>query len=171
MFLQFTTLTKDRQWREFSCQLDELEVGLDVLLSIVKMGDQLINAYLTDGDSRLALPVEAFEGDSFSEPIGQLKREWEQLLAQPPVSQSLTSVDWRKTEVIEPLIALKQRRIDGLQDTLNQMQQLLYTTELGMQEGPYKTRLITHYELIINRYTNSIARIENIYPSFSVTAN
>lgn len=86
VLLHLTAVDQQSNIREFSCDIDQLELGFDVLNQIVAHGDRLIWARLIDKLDIIALPIEAFDGDSVLEPIRALEREWKSILTQPSPS-------------------------------------------------------------------------------------
>lgn len=61
----------------------ELELGLDVLDSLIGSEEKVIMAYWIDNQQRLAIPLEVFDGQLFSAPIEKLKEEWDSILGKP----------------------------------------------------------------------------------------
>lgn len=58
-----------------------LESGLDMLTDLVNHGWKLTNIRLIDsGGTLIPLPVDAFDGNYFNEPLRELRKEWEELL-------------------------------------------------------------------------------------------
>ncbi|UHG94647.1 hypothetical protein [Spirosoma oryzicola] len=58
-----------------------MEVCFDTLSILVEKGWLLMHLVLSVDARLIPLPVEAFDGKRFSEPLAQLKREWEAILA------------------------------------------------------------------------------------------
>ncbi|MGA0559617.1 hypothetical protein ACO2Q8_23355 [Larkinella sp. VNQ87] len=161
MVLTLTTIDNQQQWRNFFCQVDELETAFDILSGIVQRGSQPVRASLRDGNGIIDLPLDIFNNHPFSEPIRILKKEWESILAQPlhkPVVQELTPSEW-----FTRLLKAKQNRIENLQKTLGQMQNLLLSTKKEMAKGPYKTRLMQRYQSSIDRYADLLAQAQLSY--------
>lgn len=161
MILSVTAIDRHQQWRSFFCQVDELEVAFDILNSIVQHGDQPLKASISDESSRIDLPIEAFGEQTMAEPIRQLKREWELILT-PPVEQAkeerAPQPDW-----FPRLLALRQRHIDQLEDSISRMRQLMLFTKKSMLKGALKTRLINRQQETIDRYTSALARAQAAY--------
>jgi len=83
MLLSLTAIDKHQEERHFSCLLPELDVAFDVLNHIVAEGDILIRADLIDENRPMPLPVETFDGVSFSSVLHQLQLVWNTVLAEP----------------------------------------------------------------------------------------
>ncbi|RAJ97407.1 hypothetical protein LX87_02307 [Larkinella arboricola] len=161
MMLTITAIDRQRQWRRFFCQIDEFETAFDILNGIVRQGDQPISALVTDEGGRIELPTEVFDESPLSAPVRALKQDWELILAQPirEVSKEREpDADW-----FPRLLALRQTRVEQLQDTLSQMQELLRTTRKEMPNGPYKARLMERYQRLVDRYTHLLAQAQAAY--------
>ena len=91
MFLTFTAIDKFGQIRDFSWWFDSLEFALDVMSSLSARGKQLIKAEILDNGYLMQLPVDGFDGKSFSTPIKKLEKEWRQLLKTPVNQRSMAS--------------------------------------------------------------------------------
>lgn len=76
------TLNAEGLSREFTL-VAELELGLDVLDSLIGSEEKVIMAYWIDNQQRLAIPLEVFDGQLFSVPIEKLKEEWDSILGKP----------------------------------------------------------------------------------------
>ena len=82
MITVITTRNTQGEIQNFACQLNSLEISLDVVSSIAGQGDQLLKVVLTDQGATTLLPLEVFDGQSFSKPIKRLEREWQLILCQ-----------------------------------------------------------------------------------------
>lgn len=61
-----------------------LEKSFEMLNQFVCQGYQLIYAQWNDQASApITLPVDAFDGESMTEPLAALQRQWEHILLQP----------------------------------------------------------------------------------------
>lgn len=83
MILWFTALDKHVQFRNFSCQLTDFDVALDVLCTITAQGSKLLTARIIDEGNHLELSVNAFDGEPLTGPIRQLKEQWQAILSEP----------------------------------------------------------------------------------------
>ncbi|ADB38617.1 hypothetical protein [Spirosoma linguale] len=62
-----------------------LESGLDMLTELINHGWKLTDIRIIGANKNLInLPLNAFDGNYFSEPLGKLQQEWEDILL--PVS-------------------------------------------------------------------------------------
>ncbi|MFD1141954.1 hypothetical protein ACFQ4C_12580 [Larkinella insperata] len=161
MILTVTAIDRQQQWRSFFCQVDELEVAFDILNGIVRQGDQPIKALITDESGRIELPTEVFDESSVSAAVRELKKDWESILTQPRPEAGIERAP--DAEWFYRLVILRQRRLEQLQDSLGQMQQLLTNTRKEMPKGPSKTRLINRYQGLIDRYLELVARAQAAY--------
>lgn len=143
------------QQRDLTFLVNDLEAGLYSLNTLVSLGERLLQIRFIDQHSCLQLPVELIDGSSFSNPIHQLSEVWQQLLTQPTTSQRVDN--WRRHEVIDPLMTIQNKRIGLLEDKLDKMLYLLESTRQQMREGPKKTHLLGHYQTIIDRCNGSLA--------------
>lgn len=84
-----TVLDQQGQQRNFLCQLERIEVGFDVLSSIVSQGSTLLEANLIEGGTVTPLPLDAFDGTSYVNAIQGLEQEWLLALKLPPNSAFL----------------------------------------------------------------------------------
>ena len=82
MVIVITARNTHAEIQNFVCQLNNLEIGLDVVSLIAGRGNQLLEAVLIDQGTTMPLPLEVFDGQSFSEPIQQLEREWQLILSE-----------------------------------------------------------------------------------------
>lgn len=83
MILILKATGRDGLFRDFTCQLDRLELALDVLSRLVAQGETLHEAYIIDRDARLTLPVDVFDGQPFEQPMLRLEKEWQLILNTP----------------------------------------------------------------------------------------
>jgi hypothetical protein len=154
IMLHLSVITHEAEARNFSCQIKDIESGFDLLCTFVERGETLVNASLIDATGRIQLPVEAFDEHSMSESIRQLTNQWEGLLK----ADSKRPVQWNSSELKKYISFSKRQRTSVMKNTLAHMQYLMQVAQDEMREGPCKTRLLRHYQGIIDRYTNSLAR-------------
>lgn len=81
-----TVLDQQGQQRNFLCQLEQIEIGFDVLSTIVSQGSTLLEANLIEGGIITPLPLDAFDGTSYVNAIQNLEQEWLLALTYPPDS-------------------------------------------------------------------------------------
>lgn len=79
-----TVLDQQGQQRNFLCQLERIEIGFDVLSTIVSLGSTLLEANLIEGGTVTPLPLDAFDGTSYVNAIENLEQEWLLALTYPP---------------------------------------------------------------------------------------
>lgn len=144
MTLYVTTLDLNNTQRDFDCGLISVETSFDFLNHIVARGYTLVNAYLLEESSRIALPVEAFDGLPTSEAIEALEREWQAVLANLPLAQSL-----HRQEMIE----LTRRRVNGYALHIAAQERMitwlttwLHRTQEKTLTEPRRSQLIGQYE-------------------------
>ncbi|HEX9959225.1 MAG TPA: hypothetical protein VGA96_18285 [Fibrella sp.] len=145
MILFLTTLDRQANQREFNCRLTSMEANFDFLSSIVAQGNTLLTAYLVDENSRMDLPVAAFDGLPLSVGIDALQQEWQAILSQP---------DPFTLAHREGIIQLTRQRIDQLQRAIKThermagwySQWLQRTQEWTTVPESTRSRLIERYE-------------------------
>lgn len=150
MTLSFTAIDRHNQFRDFSCQLASLEVALDVLSKITMQGSKILTAYIVDEGKRIQLSSEAFDGVSFSEPIYQLEKQWQEILGEP-IRSAETVNDWH--------IQLTRQRIKILEEKIVQFGLIIARFEEFRQRAEMiydetrRNKLVRYYdaELIIYR--------------------
>lgn len=81
MLLFLSALDTSGQQRDFSLWFDNLELCLDSVNALSKAGNHLLRIEIIDEDSCLYLPVDAFDGTSFTKTLLALEQEWTQLLS------------------------------------------------------------------------------------------
>lgn len=149
MVLSFTALTKQNQFRSFNCQLSELETALDVLNTISQQGDTLLNVWIKDEDTCIELPPNIFDGESFSKPLQDLKKQWEAVLSQPVRAESL-NFHWRM-EMANRQLQIYSRRIDHYAQLIDQFRQLRQCIEKSAYSESSKVLLMGRYDTLISR--------------------
>ncbi|MFD2934543.1 hypothetical protein [Spirosoma flavum] len=159
MLLTFTAIDKQAQLRDFSCWLTSLEGAFDALSAISLAGNQLIKAEIIDNEQHTVLPVEAFNGEIFSESIQQLENQWRQILT--PLIKPVSKADqW--------LIKLTRQRIRSIQIGIEQSCRMIDQLEIVLQGTKalicselQRVRLITRYELMIRSKRNYLATLRD----------
>lgn len=74
------TISYGQEPRDFLLILNTFEEALDAINLIAKNCSSIEEAYLIENGKWLKLPIEIFDGKSFSGPIAELEEEWLQLL-------------------------------------------------------------------------------------------
>jgi len=150
MFLSLTAFDREGEFRQFSCWLNSLEVILDALSEISANGGQLVTAEIHEEGSRLPLPVEAFDGQDFSNPIQALEAQWQQVLSEP--------VQWRSVHT-QQLMILIQNRISRQDLHIAQLEVAIQKGEDQRQRvqdiiarEPMRSRLLARSEVALQHY-------------------
>lgn len=152
MTLSFTASTKQNKLRHFSCQLPELEVALDVLNSIALKGDKILRVQISDEDSCMELPAEAFDGESFTDSLHQLEEQWQLALRE---SVSLPDNNWY-IELTRRRIKVYDDRIGQLTLTINKFEQFRERVNGTSIQGTGNSRLMNHYNSALSTYRHQI---------------
>lgn len=158
MILSFTAIDTNTQFREFFCQLAELEEALDLLSTIASQGDRILCAHLIDGKSRIELPVDALDGQSFASPLQQLEQQWQAALKEP-ARRSLPDKNWR-TDLTRQRIQLYDDRISQIKQVISHIELLCVFVEETAHYEPRRTNYINHYQLLLATYHQQIERAQ-----------
>ncbi len=150
MVLFLAALDKEAQLREFSCQLDKLEVAFDFLSTIVARGDTLLSAYILDNEGRTDLPIDVFDGDPFLEAMQEMEKDWQSILSEP--LQSDPSQNQYIIQFIQQRVRQYETRMTNEKLMIGRLEQLLLRSEENISSGQIRSRLIRDYEAMINRY-------------------
>ena len=149
MVLFLAALDKEAQLREFSCQLDKLEVAFDFLSTIVARGDTLLSAYILDNNERTDLPIDVFDGAPFLEAMQDMEKDWQALLSAPP--QPEQSPNQHIIQFIQQRVRQYETRIANEKLMISRLEQLLLRSNEGFSSGHIRSRLIREYEAMISR--------------------
>ena len=158
MVLSFTALNKQSQFRSFCCHLNKLEAALNVLSTISSQGDIILTAQLIDEGHRMELPVAAFDGQSFSEPIRQLEEQWQAILSQPIPLTSPTS-PWR-LEIVHQQLRRCNERIEQFGKVVYSLDELRWRAEHSVFPASPNAKLIEYYDRMLNRYHDCLEQAE-----------
>lgn len=169
MRLFFTSLRDQTELRSFSYKLTQLEEGLDLLNFVFKQGDTLLNAHVVDEYSAIELPVEAFDGVSFSGPMNSLEQEWKTLLRKkvikvPCVDRKLIELALRRVHNCEQRIAGQTAMIDRLEALTKRTEEILFLE-------PGRSRLINHYQSQITVYRQQVVLSQASHEQLVSTLN
>ncbi len=142
--------------RDFTCHLDTLERGFDLLSNIATMGHTLVKAQVMDEYHLTNLPTEAFDGSSFSAAMEELKNEWNAILHEPMPRVAYT---------IQERIAHAQRQLDYYENRIVSYE-LLITKLVALLERSLKMKstrdgasaINSHYESTIERYRTQLVK-------------
>ncbi|GAB3325645.1 hypothetical protein GCM10027299_24030 [Larkinella ripae] len=158
IILALTAIDQQQQVRDFYCHVDELETAFDILNSLILRGNQPIRAEVTVSGGRTELPVDVFDGQDWSAPIQQLKKEWEALLQPSGPSSQAEPSNW-----FVRLLAVRRQRLEHLEHSVHQMQQLIKSTQRNLRSGPYKNRLLWHYQGSLDYYQHALTQAQSAY--------
>ncbi len=145
MFLVLTAIDENNQLREFTCHLQKLEVGFDLLNDIVAKGQTLVKARLIDNEISTLLPLDAFDGTSFLTAIQELEKEWQSLLADPISSTHDELIQWMQRRVWQ-----YEKRIVSLDTTLSRLKKIRLRALEYTLTKPTQSEVINHYTTLIN---------------------
>ncbi len=81
MVFSLTAIDEAGQTRDFFCQVENIEVGFDVLSAVAALGHILLKAQVLEGDKLTSFPTEVFDGVPFSENIRLLEKDWKEILS------------------------------------------------------------------------------------------
>lgn len=131
---------------------DDLETFFGLVLMATQQGDTLVSATLKDQKGYLLLPVTELRDAPFSNPIRQLRQQWEAILAQP--SRAYLT----KRELTQRLHKSQDDTLASIRSTLCITQDLLEQSQQCLREGPHKTRLLNRYQHILTVYNQMLVR-------------
>lgn len=83
MVFSLTAIDQEGQTRDFFCQIENIEVGFDLLSAVAAQGHILLRAQMLEDNKVTSFPLDIFDGLPFSENIRLLENEWQQILAKP----------------------------------------------------------------------------------------
>ena len=141
------------QRREFLCQLNTLETGFEFLSELVAQGYILLEAYLIEQGKFTSLPIEAFDGSPFQEPIEQLENQWTALLETVKtetigISLRTNSIEAQKLAFYEKLVVALEGRITQVYQFLTRQQSLIgYHGENAFSD---------RYQILLNDYQRQL---------------
>ena len=156
MLIAFSALNTQGEFQDFSCQLQSLEAALDVVSSMAAHGNQLLEVVLIEQGSMTPLPINVFDGQSFSAPIQALEQEWVLALKQG-VRHEIVAQDRYDR--------MRQQRINRHQTTIIQLEQALILAQQRLQRmqnrrspTPYHALILSQLEGTLERYQQNMAR-------------
>lgn len=147
VFLHLTAVDQQSTVHEFSCNVDRLELGFDILTKIVAKGDKLVWARLVDDGDSTALPIDAFDGGSVLEPIRALEYEWKSILA-----QSSPAVKNHRTD----LLTLTTQRLVACEDKIVQNSLLLSSIESLLVESRKSDLPLVRKQVLERRHQRTL---------------
>ena len=163
MILLFTVSHPQHGFKSFSFRPSTLEVGLDFMSQVGRQGDKIISAHLIEKEEVTKLSVEAFDGQSFSKPMGELAQQWTTLLAPPLQTSSPAKPSGDTQEFLEERIDQLLLRIESKEKAKVHLVEMLTTFE-GLHHWaqtwytPRQTRLLERYQAQIDFFTAQVKR-------------
>ncbi|SOD90526.1 hypothetical protein [Spirosoma fluviale] len=122
MIFLFTVSHPQKGINSFSFRQYSLEAGLDFINYLcIEPDDQLLSAHVIDEDGATSLPVAAFDGQSFSQPIHELAQVWQALLPKAKSGKRGIHRLYPKAAPL-PRLPLAQESIDQLIEQLQSSQ-------------------------------------------------
>lgn len=161
MVLFLASLDKEAQLREFSCQLDKLEVAFDFLSTIVAKGDTLLNAYILDNNERTDLPIDVFDGAPFLEAMQEIEKEWQSALSEP--LQADPSHNRYIIEFTQQRVRQYETRIANEELMIRRLEQLLLRSAEAGSSETMRSQLVQEYEAMIVRYEVQLTRTKSAH--------
>jgi hypothetical protein len=169
MHLLFTALHGQLGLKSFSFKTDQLEEGLDFINFVVAKGDTLVSVHLIDECSAIDLPLEAFDGKSFSTPIKNLEQDWLALLSKPvhrapraghdPLEYLLKRIHNCETRMIRQL------------SMVSWFKALHKRAEETLTLEPDRSYLIDYYLSKIDFYRQRVVKSQTYYKQLSLQLN
>ncbi len=151
--MNFITATKDQgELREFNFQLNKLEDGFDILSRLVAAGETLLEVSLLEENRITPLPVQAFDGASLGDVIGQLEIEWEAIL-QGSLPESAPVLD--RVHLLQRRLALCEGSIVRLELVMAKVEGLL---QQARNMNAVRSKLIQHYQFALDHYSRELNR-------------
>ncbi|AUD06784.1 hypothetical protein [Spirosoma pollinicola] len=84
VILLLTAIDSAGEFREFACQLPDIDSGFALLTTIASLGHTLVKVRLLEESSWSYLPHEAFDEMPVLPIIKELEKDWQQLLTESP---------------------------------------------------------------------------------------
>jgi hypothetical protein len=162
MILTLTTINKQMEQQDYSCWVSTLEYALDTASQITSKAYCLVKASLwEENGNRLSLPIDVFDGDSFSIPINQLKIEWQAVLSQPINRQSVHHQGL--IELARQHMANFRSRILRLEIAIDQTNQEWCALEPLEMQDAYSSTGLRQYLNELAGYERQLARAKGHY--------
>ncbi|MBC8152581.1 MAG: hypothetical protein H7Z72_06685 [Bacteroidetes bacterium] len=159
MILSLKSFGRERDVRHFFCSVDDLEPGFEVLSLLVSQREIVLEAYITDENTRVDLPVEAFDGQPFREPIRNLERQWNEILAEstPEESTDYTELDACSCR----LVAVNQEvRIGYINSCIAGLLVLRQRAQETLSDVHLPGGMVQHYQRVTGGHRGNRARIK-----------
>lgn len=154
MFLLVNGIFRETPFTNFVLLAEHCEEVFDQLSNYVRDGLILQSVELINGSHRAPLPVDIFDGKSFSEPMLALQEEVGHLLNETTQRQhdEQQTIDWNYV-----LLAHYDRQINAISSLINRLEEAVEVTALGY-DAPLKQHLTAQYESVLSRQTRELAR-------------
>ena len=151
MIIAFTAFNRRAEIQAFTCLLDSLEAGFDVVSSLVGQGNRLIEVVLIEERRIISLPIDAFDGQALSEPIRQLEQEWKRLLSKPVNYSQL------RHNVVDQRIQLHRSNILKFEQAICLAEQHVRRVEKNKNRSPHHNLIAQQLENTLKRYQHNLA--------------
>ncbi|GAB4044992.1 hypothetical protein [Spirosoma jeollabukense] len=154
MILSIVTTDSILQRREFFCQLNTLETGFELLSKLTAQGHALLKAHLIEKGKVIDLPVEAFDGSPFQEPIQQLENQWIALLetVKTEATQKLLTTNSIKMQKL----VFCEEQIVALEGRITRTYQFLDKQQSSFTAYNEKNTLFDNYRIILENYQRQL---------------
>jgi hypothetical protein len=156
MVFSLRAIDSQGQQREFAYHIHAYESGLDVLSMIVAQGSILLEAQMLEGNKVIELPLEVFDGTSFSDVMQGLEQEWQCVLNQPAESTEQYADEY--IQLTHQIVDQHQTHTAHLEEMRTQVDKLLPQTDI-MAGDPPKGRLVSYSATPIDSLDARLVRI------------
>lgn len=153
--LLLDSVNKQGKKQRFALGADTLEAALDMADPIVNKENGIVEATLATGAIRIDLPLYIFDGQSFKNPIRQLKKEWTRILRQP--IQNRQQPNKLRAELVQVTIDECEQRIAFLELSLCKFEQHVSCLRLTAETGYNLIDVFNFYERLCNLYRRLLA--------------
>ena len=161
MFLRLVAIDQLGEERNFTCELEQLEDGFDLLNHIVAKGHTLLEASIVDHHQSTSLPVEVFEGVSFLAAMQELQQEWESLLIQPTPALSFTQQ--QRIQWLEQRVQHFTRRIADIERLSAHFRGLIQRADNFYSFVDKTPGASNHFQLILDKNEVQLIKLRLVY--------
>jgi len=154
MFLLVNGIFRETSFTNFVLLAEHCEEVFDQLSNYVRDGLILQSVELINGSHRAQLPIDIFDGKSFSGPMLALKEEVGRLLSEKAQRQNdeQQTIDWNYL-----LLAHYDRQINAISRLINRLEEAVQGTALCC-DAALKQHLVAQYEHVLSHQTSELAR-------------
>ena len=156
MILLFTAMNQKKEFKSCSFHLDKIESCLDFLNLLAHRGEAIVSAHLIDEFGIIEIPLEAFDGNSFANPMQQLEHEWQQILSKP-VELPAVCTHWLQ-DLINQLVSKDKLYVTYLEEIIDRIKQKLQQVQSGDFIEPYRSKLLNQYQASLRFYQQHLAK-------------